>query len=129
MEGSPYHIQVISDHKNLEYFLSSKQLNRRQARWLEFLSAFNFEIEHQPSSLNGRVDAHSRQVNLMEGRSQEQQPLLRLVALESYQLVWTDDCILKCIKVATAKDPMLQPMLAFLKKDSHQILGDMCHWL
>jgi hypothetical protein len=33
LEGSPHQIRVISDHKNLEYFLTSKQLNRRQARW------------------------------------------------------------------------------------------------
>ena len=32
LEGSPHPIQVITDHKNLEYFMTSKQLNRRQAR-------------------------------------------------------------------------------------------------
>ena len=31
-------IQVLSDHKNLEYFMTPKLLNRRQARWTEFLS-------------------------------------------------------------------------------------------
>jgi hypothetical protein len=35
-------IQVLSDHKNLEYFMSTKLLNRRQARWSQFLSHFNF---------------------------------------------------------------------------------------
>src|SRR4029077_437497 len=30
-------IQVLSDHRNLEYFMSTKLLNRRQARWAEFL--------------------------------------------------------------------------------------------
>ena len=38
LEGLPEPINVISDHKNLEYFMSSKQLSRRQARWSEFLS-------------------------------------------------------------------------------------------
>ena len=28
LEGSPHEIKVIFDHKNLEYFLSTKQLNR-----------------------------------------------------------------------------------------------------
>ena len=28
LEGSPHHIEVISNHKNLEYFLTTKQLNR-----------------------------------------------------------------------------------------------------
>ena len=34
-------VQVVTDHKNLEYFMSSKLLNRRKARWSEFLTKFN----------------------------------------------------------------------------------------
>ncbi len=41
LEGSAFPIQVLSDHKNLEYFMSTKKSNRRQARWSEFLSRFN----------------------------------------------------------------------------------------
>lgn len=48
LEGSPHEVQVISDHKNLEYFLTTKNLNRRQARWSEILSAFHFVIQHRP---------------------------------------------------------------------------------
>ena len=29
LEGSPHHIEVISDYKNLEYFLTTKQLHRQ----------------------------------------------------------------------------------------------------
>ena len=32
LEDSKFPIQVITDHKNLEYFMSFKLLNRRQAR-------------------------------------------------------------------------------------------------
>ncbi|KAH0606496.1 uncharacterized protein H6S33_003330 [Morchella sextelata] len=35
LEGTAHPIAVISNHKNLEYFMSTKQLNRRQARWAE----------------------------------------------------------------------------------------------
>lgn len=83
LEGSPHTINVISDHKNLESFLTTKQLNRRQARWSEFLSTFNFQIQHRPGSLNGRADALSRRVDFMEGRNSLARPLLRLAALES----------------------------------------------
>ena len=31
LEGSPTPVEVITDHKNLEYFMSTKQLSRRQA--------------------------------------------------------------------------------------------------
>jgi len=60
LEGSLHQIRVIFNHKNLEYFLTTKQLNQRQAQWLECLSTFNFEIEHRPGSLIKRVNVLSR---------------------------------------------------------------------
>ena len=45
-EGSPHQIRVILDHKNLEQSLTTKQLNRKQARWSELLSAYDFVIQH-----------------------------------------------------------------------------------
>ena len=49
-------VQVIIDHKNLEYFMSNKLLNRRQARWSEFFSRFNFKLIYRPGSLNNKTD-------------------------------------------------------------------------
>ncbi len=34
--GTAIPLAVICDHKNLEYFMSSRVLNRRQARWVHF---------------------------------------------------------------------------------------------
>jgi hypothetical protein len=56
----PLPIQVITDHKNLEYFMTSKQLNRRQARWVEFLSRFQFKLTYRPGRLGGKPDALTR---------------------------------------------------------------------
>jgi len=116
LEGSPHEIRVILDHKNLEYFLTTKQLNHRQARWSKFLSTFNFNIEHQPGSLNGRADAISRRVDIIEGQDKGEWPLLRLAALESCEPVWIDDCILEYLKVAILEDASLEPILGFFKK-------------
>src|SRR5580765_9093537 len=44
LDGSATPIDVITDHKNLEYFSTTKILNRRQARWSEYLSQFNLVI-------------------------------------------------------------------------------------
>ena len=41
---------MISDHKNLEYFMSSKHLSHCQACWSKFLSYFNFKISYYPGS-------------------------------------------------------------------------------
>ena len=54
-------VQVIIDHKNLEYFISSKLLHRRQARWSDFFSRFNFKITYRSGSLNNKTDVFTRQ--------------------------------------------------------------------
>ena len=37
LEGSTQPIDIVTDHKNLEYFPTTKLLMRHQAHWLEFL--------------------------------------------------------------------------------------------
>jgi hypothetical protein len=42
LEGAHHKVEIWTDHKNLEYFMMAKKLNRRQARWSLYLSRFNF---------------------------------------------------------------------------------------
>jgi len=44
VEGPAFPIDVVTDHKNLEYFSTSKVLTCWQARWSEYLSSFNLII-------------------------------------------------------------------------------------
>jgi hypothetical protein len=60
LEGSTFPVQVITDHKTLEYFNTTKVLTRRQARWSEFLSGFNFVIKYRPGRLGGKPDILTR---------------------------------------------------------------------
>jgi hypothetical protein len=48
VEGARHDIEIWTDHHNLEYFMSAKKLNRRQVRWLLYLSRFDFNLHHQP---------------------------------------------------------------------------------
>ena len=57
LELTLHPMQVLSDYCNLEYFMSTKLLNRCQARWSEFLSRFNFRITYQLGKLGGKPDA------------------------------------------------------------------------
>lgn len=66
-EGSSQKITIYSDHKNLEYFSTSKVLTRRQARWMEFLSHFDFEIIYRKGSLMAKPDALTRRSELQGG--------------------------------------------------------------
>ena len=48
LQGSATLVDVITNHKNLEYFATTKLLTRRQARWSEFLSQFNLVVRFHP---------------------------------------------------------------------------------
>jgi len=60
LEGSASPINVVMDHKNLEYFSTTKVLMRRQARWLEYFSQFNLIIRFHPRCLGTKPDALTR---------------------------------------------------------------------
>jgi len=59
-EGAAYPLQLITDHKNLEYFMTKKPSNWRQAWWSEFLTRFDYEIVYRPGKSNGKADALTR---------------------------------------------------------------------
>ena len=60
LEGSGTPIDVVTDHKNLEYFCTTKVLTRRQARWSEYLSQFNLIIRFRPGRLGTKPDSLTR---------------------------------------------------------------------
>jgi hypothetical protein len=60
LEGSATPVEVFMDHKNFEYFTSSKMLTRRQAQWSEYLNAFNLSLHFQPGKLGAKPDALTR---------------------------------------------------------------------
>ncbi len=61
LEGAGTPIDVVTDHKNLEYFATSKVLTRRQVRWSEYLCHFNMVIRFRPGKLGQKPDLLTRQ--------------------------------------------------------------------
>src|SRR5258708_4833875 len=57
LEGSAKVIDMVTNHKNLEYFTSSKKLSQQQARWAEFLVQFNMKVCFRPGRLGSKPDA------------------------------------------------------------------------
>jgi len=57
LEGSTF--KVITDHNPLTYLSTQASLSRRQARWAEKLSAFQFEWEYKPG-IDNPADPLSR---------------------------------------------------------------------
>ena len=63
----PIPITILTDHKALQYFKEPQKLNRRQARWLLYLSRFNFVLQHRPGKSSAKPDALSRRADHDDG--------------------------------------------------------------
>jgi RNase H-like domain found in reverse transcriptase len=66
LRGTKYPVIVKSDHRNLRTFMTTKELNARQARWAEELSSYNFVIGHIKGKENTVADALSRRPDYRE---------------------------------------------------------------
>jgi hypothetical protein len=75
-EGARYKILIRCDHKNLEYFQTTKVPSRRQASWAEILSTYDFTIEHLDGTKN-QANGPSRRPDQEEG---SERPSARLLA-------------------------------------------------
>jgi len=63
VEGAEHHCEIWTDHKNLQYFMTAKKLNQRQARWSLLLAQFDFIMLHHPGKSMGKTDTLSHQSN------------------------------------------------------------------
>jgi len=59
LEGAQHLIEIWTDHKNLEYFMTAKKLNCHQARWSLYLAHFDFKLIYCPGCSMGRPDTLS----------------------------------------------------------------------
>jgi hypothetical protein len=83
LEGATHDITVLCDHRNLQYFMTTKDLSRRQVRWSEFLSRFRFEITYRPGKLMGKPDALTRRSqDLPNGEEDERRQFQKQVMLK-----------------------------------------------
>ena len=51
---------VYSDYRALKYFITTKKLLARQARWAEYLSRFHFKLIYRARKSNKRANALSK---------------------------------------------------------------------
>lgn len=97
LAGAHEEVKVLSDHQNLEYFMSTKELNRRQVRWAELLSEFNFKIKFRPGKQGAKPDALTRRSqDLPKEADDERTKYQKQVVLKPEQL---DDEIVKSLQL------------------------------
>jgi hypothetical protein len=69
LEGLQSQISIYTDHRALEYFMTTKRLSSRQANWAEYLSRFDFLICYRSGRQNELADALSRQGEMVEAQN------------------------------------------------------------
>jgi hypothetical protein len=110
--GANHKVLIQYDHKNLEYFQTSKVLSRRQARWAEILSSYDFVLEYFEGKKNW-ADGPSRSPDSEIGN---ERPTVQLVATLVATTVEPYHDLLQEIKTAQAIDVLVADV-------KHRIVG------
>jgi len=76
LEGAQHPVEIWMDHKNLEYFMTAKKLNRRQARWSLYLARFDFRLIHHPGRSIEKPDALLQRLDHSKGASDNEDVVL-----------------------------------------------------
>jgi len=103
LEGVTHLVEIWTDHKNLEYFITAKKLNRRQACWSLHLARFDFLLHHHSRCTIGKLDALLRRADHGNGVSDNknivllQPEFLAVHALEGMELTGVEQKILSNI--------------------------------
>lgn len=63
LEHADLPIQIFTDHQALKNFMENKQLTRRQARYLDLLTEFNFQVIFRAGKNNTKADALTRRAD------------------------------------------------------------------
>ena len=103
LEEVTYLVEIWTNHKNLEYFMTAKKLNRRQAHWSLHLARFDFLLYYRPGRTMGKPDVLSRRADHGNGASDNenivllQLEFLAVHALEGVELTGIEQKILSDI--------------------------------
>ena len=118
LEGSPTPVDVVTDHKNLEYFCTTKVLTRRQVRWSEYLSQFNLIIRFRPGRLGTKPDSLTRRWDVYpKGGNSD----YAKVNPENCRPVFTQDQLSASLRATQLYEPVLR---ASIIMDQDQLHAD-----
>jgi len=104
LKGVTHPVEIWTNHKNLEYFMTAKKLNHHQAHWSLHLARFDFLLHHRPERTMGKPDVLSRRADHGNKASNNKnvvllQPEFLVVhALEGAELIGVEQKILSDIR-------------------------------
>ena len=116
LEGHPLSFKIWSNYLNLTYFKSAQKFTRRQARWVLYLTCFNFQLHHKPGKTMQAKDSLSRKPD-HENRIEHNNAESVLLKLEffaiaavntAYKSVFDNSKILREVKIALLSDKVMK---------------------
>ena len=126
LEGVKLEFEIWTDHKNLQYFMTSQKLNCRQARWALYLLRFNFTLKHILGKSMGKADGLSRRLDWQEGveKDNENQKLVKLEWIRGVETIIEEENLKERIKRAQEGDEKVVKAVEELKKAGVKMLKD-----
>jgi len=76
LERAQHLVEIWTNHKNLEYFMTVKKLNHCQACWSLYLAHFDFKLIYCPEHSIGKPDALSWRLDHSNGASDNEDVVL-----------------------------------------------------
>src|SRR3954468_21322557 len=76
------HFEIWTDHAMLKFFQTQPRISSKQARWLEILENYDYEIKYLPGKENKVADALSRRADLQTNAISEWEPKLQITIQE-----------------------------------------------
>jgi len=116
LEGAQHPVEIWTDHKNLEYFMMAKKLNRCQAHWSLHLARFDFLLYYRPRHTMGKPDALSRRADHGNGACDNENVVLfrpeflAVRALEGVELTGVEQKILSDIRKGNRNRDQEEPI-------------------
>lgn len=108
-------VKIECDHRNLSYFKETRNLSRRQARYLDFLSDYNIEIVYTPGKDLAVADPLSRETAFQIAEGDLEAVVNNAVLLPaeifkpdtSLQPANLNSLLCSCLKIETEQDIIL----------------------
>jgi len=136
LEGYPYKVEIWLDHQNLIFFRTAQKLTRRQARWVLFMTRFDFVLYHKLGKTMQVEDPLSRRADYEIGTDLDNmnQVLLKpeffaINALEAtHEMPINDKIILKEVKAALLLDEVTKDYKTLLKSGLREFRKSLQDW-
>jgi len=116
LEGATHPVEIWTDHKNLEYFMTAKKLNCHQACWFLHLARFDFMLHYRPRRTMGKPDALSRRADYGNRASDNEDVVLlrpeflAVHATEGVELTGVEQKILSDIRKGNQNGDQEEPI-------------------